>query len=619
MKKAVLIAWLVTFTFQSGAQNLTETQLKDSIHSILTKSNTPGAFVTVVSGDSILFQSEFGSSDAEHTQKVTQKSLFALGSISKTFTALAIMKLVGEGKLSLEDELKKIAPEVPFENDWESSHPVKIKHLLSHRSGFDDMHISAIIKKRERELTALDEVMTFEQSYQSNWQPGLVFSYSNPGYVILGYIIEKTSGIPYQEYITKNVLLPLEMENTAYYSTQKNTDITTGFQRNNGKIESSKAPKLIGESAGGLVSCSSDMSKFLQFFLNENKLDSFGIITREQAAIMQQLQSNFEIENHISTGYSLGMCDKDYGQNDVLFKGHNGSIDGFTSDYIFNQELNLGMAVSSNLFQKSNSKILHLLVDHFVDPSLTSNSKAPIKSTDISTYKEWEGTYKMLNGTNGLANLINAPVRTMKLSIKNNSLSIKRFIRDEEVYYHSGNNGFSPEKNEAAYLFLCNNDGEKALVFYEDTFVKINPLAHYLSTGLLCFGLLSGFLLTMLFLGQILTLPFTRTYLSSTKTTGLMALPFWLMSCSIAIYLSNSSFSNLESLGTVTLTSVSLFACSILFPVFSVYGGFKLYKKRLLFKTNGFKVFYLSLYAGVSMFTIYSIYHGWFDLRLWSI
>lgn len=617
-KKIVIISLLLITTLQSWSQALTNIQLKDSITSILQNTNTPNAFVTVVTKDSILFQSEFGYTDIDKKVKLDKKALFAMGSISKTFTALAIMKLVNEGKLSLDDELKVIAPEIEFHNKWEKTHPVKIKHLLTHRSGFDDMHISALIKKRDSNFTALEEALVFEKSYTTNWKPGLVFSYSNPGYIILGYIIEKTSGVTYQEYITQNILLPLKMDKTSYYSVNGTKNLTTGFQRINNDIEESKIPKLIGESAGGMFSNGDDMSKFLQFFLDENKQNSSGIITSRLAVEMEKLQSDFEISNNITSGYSIGMYDLKYGAKKINFKKHNGSINGFSSDYLYNKELNIGIAISRNLFAKSNQDIISLLVNNFIDTSKITKTKSSNITTDLSKFENWEGTYKMLSGTNNLVDFINAPFRTMQIKIKNDSLYVTRFLSDDEVYTHIENNNFKDVKETFSTLFLCNNDNDKTLVFYEDTFIKISPLKYYISLFLLGIGLFSGVLLSLFFIVQLFILPFRKSITSSLKTSLLIGFPFWLIMGSAVLYLMNSSFLDLDNLGYITVTSVSLFLCTLLFPLFSIYGGYKLFTKQFFFKNNKFKILYTFLFFGVTLLSFYCLYYSWFALRLWS-
>jgi len=617
-KKITIISLLLLVTLQSRSQKLTNTQLKDSITTILKETNTPNAFVTVVTKDGILFQSEFGYTTKEKKVNLDKNGLFAMGSISKTFTALAIMKLVNEGKLNLDDELKVIAPEITFHNKWEETHPVKIKHLLTHRSGFDDMHISALIKKRNRNFTALEEVLVYKKSYTTNWKPGLVFSYSNPSYIVLGYIIEKISGTTYQEYITQNILLPLKMNETTYYSLTKTENLVTGFKRTDTGVEASELPILIGESAGGMFSNGKNMANFLQFFLNENKQRISGIITPQLVTEMEKLQSDFEISNNITSGYSIGMYDLRYMDKKINFKKHNGSINGFSSDYLFNKDLNIGIAISRNLFATSNKDIIELLVNNFVDTSKITKIKSTNSTTDISKFKDWEGTYKMLSGTNNLVNFINAPLRTMKLKIKKDSLYVTRFMSDDEVYTHIENNNFKDVKEDFSTLFLCDNDNNKTLVFYEDTLVKINPLKHYVSLFLLFIGLFAGILVTLFFIVQLFMLPFKKSIKNSLKTSLMIGFPFWLIMGSIILYLMNSSFLDLNNLGNITVISVSLFLCTLLFPLFSIYVGYKMFKKQLFFKNNRFRIVYTFLFFGVTFLSLYSLYYGWFALRLWS-
>ena len=617
-KNSTIITLLLLSTIQGWSQTLTNTQVKDSIISILKKTDTPNAFVRVVSKDSMLFQYEFGYTDKDKKTKLKKESLFAMGSISKTFTALAIMKLVNEGKLSLNDKLKDIAPEIEFYNKWEATHPVTIKHLLTHRSGFDDMHISALIKKRNSEFTALEEVLIYSKSYQTNWKPGLVFSYSNPGYILLGYIIEKTSGISYQKYITKNILLPLKMNNTTYYSLTKTENLITGYQQIENGIEPSDVPKLIGESAGGIYSNGDDMSKFLQFLLDENKQNLVDIITSKQVAEMEKLQSDFETSNNVLYGYSIGMYDLKYGNDKINFKKHNGSINGFSSDYLYNKELNIGITVSRNLFGKSNSDIINLLVNNYIDTSKITPRKYTNQGIGISKFKDWEGTYKMLSNTNNLVDFINAPLRTMQIKIKKDSLYVTRFMSDDEVYIHIKNNSFKDMNERFSTLFLCNNENEKAIVFYEDTLVKINTLKYYTTLFLLFISLVSGVLLTFIFIVQLLILPFKKTILKLLKTTFLIGLPFWLILVSLILYLSNSSFLSLNNLGNITLVSISLFLCTLLFPVFNIYGGYKLFRKQLFFKHYRFSIVYRFLFFGATFLSLYCLYYGWFALQLWN-
>jgi CubicO group peptidase (beta-lactamase class C family) len=101
-----------------------------------------GLMLGITTKDSVLFSEWFWLFRFEAKRRVDEKTLFRMGSITKMFVSLGIMKLVNEGKLKLDDELKKIAPEVPFQNKWESTNPVRIVHLLEHTSAFDDIKLN---------------------------------------------------------------------------------------------------------------------------------------------------------------------------------------------------------------------------------------------------------------------------------------------------------------------------------------------------------------------------------------------------------------------------------------------------------------------------------------------
>ncbi|WP_336070144.1 serine hydrolase domain-containing protein [Mesoflavibacter sp. CH_XMU1404-2] len=608
---------LFCFIFSSKAQQndsnanlpqLSNEEIRDSIFTLLKSTRTPNAFITVVKKDSVLFDLDFPNS--------SENEKFALGSISKTFTALAILKLVDEKKLSLEDHLNEIAPEIDFDNKWESTHPVKIKHLLTHRSGFDDIHISSLIQKRNLKMNASDEVKTFKNSYVSNWQPGLVHSYSNPGYVILGYIIEKISGISYQEFIKNEILIPLEMHNSDYLSRINTSEIIQGFQIRKNVVENVSNPKMIGESAGGLVSTQRDMAKFLQFFINKSKQDSLNIISSSLIAKMQTLQSEFEIFNNINSGYSLGMYDRYFGADKSNFKGHNGSIDGFSSDFIFNPELNLGIAVSRNLFQTSNSKILNLLVDNFAkyDTLIESNQKD--LETKLINIDEWAGSYKMLNGNNELIHFINAPAHILKLTKSGQNILVKRFLGNTEVYEWVKENHFQDKHGRS--IFLCEFDGEKILSLNEDTLVKTTPFFHYSNLFFLALSLITGIFLTIVFLIQLVSIFFNTKAKKLSYLTFLVILPFWLIVASVILYLSNSTYHDLDNLGNISLTSAAIFTFTLFYPLVLVLGGFSLFKKWGTLKKSIIKIGYIITFFSISYLVFYCVTYGWFAIRLWN-
>src|SRR5580693_6249983 len=126
----VLVFFLSLYSYCQNKEFSDVNQLADSIRKLVQQENISGLMVGITTSDSILFSGGFGYADIDAKRPVTGRTLFRMASITKMLVALGILNLVQERKLSLNDELKKIAPEVPIQNNWESSDPVRIIHLL---------------------------------------------------------------------------------------------------------------------------------------------------------------------------------------------------------------------------------------------------------------------------------------------------------------------------------------------------------------------------------------------------------------------------------------------------------------------------------------------------------
>lgn len=117
-------------------------ELTDSIRRIMAQEHVPGQLLVVVARDSVLFAGGLGEANVTTHRPVTAHTLFRIGSVTKSFTALGLLQLIGQGKLRLTDEVRKIAPEVPIDNPWAATDPVRVVHLLEHTAGFDDLHLN---------------------------------------------------------------------------------------------------------------------------------------------------------------------------------------------------------------------------------------------------------------------------------------------------------------------------------------------------------------------------------------------------------------------------------------------------------------------------------------------
>lgn len=214
MYRSLYCCLFLLLSICAGAQQKPLNQQLDQLLTARFKPNGPGCEVLVAKHGQIVYQKAFGLADLEFSVPLQPDMVFHLGSITKQFTAVAILQLAEQGKLSLQDSIQKFIPDYPAKG-----HTITIEHLLTHTSGIKDympFHTDKAFLERW-DVTPKQLIDTFKND-PLDFEPGTRFAYSNAGYYLLGYIIEKISGKTYQNYITDNILRPLDMTRS-YFDT----------------------------------------------------------------------------------------------------------------------------------------------------------------------------------------------------------------------------------------------------------------------------------------------------------------------------------------------------------------------------------------------------------------
>jgi len=186
--------------------------ISSSVDSLLTRvirKNAPGAAVAVIQNGRFLHKKGYGLADLRTKQPVQPETCFMLASVSKQFTAMAIMILKEEGKIAYEDTLPKFFPEVP--RGWKT---ITVKHLLTHTSGIPDRFYLIGYAEGYTNQDILDRLI---QTRYLDFMPGTKHKYSNSGYNLLAMIVEKVSGQPFREFLKERIFDPLGMHNTVVY------------------------------------------------------------------------------------------------------------------------------------------------------------------------------------------------------------------------------------------------------------------------------------------------------------------------------------------------------------------------------------------------------------------
>jgi D-alanyl-D-alanine carboxypeptidase len=323
----------------ANAQQLSRAALVhkiDSIASVPAKSGAvAGMAVAVVRGHDTLLMKGYGFSDLENHVTVTPATVFRIGSVTKQFTSSAIMNLVQQGKLSLDDNITKYLPQVPTHG-----RTITIRELLNHTSGIPNytdvpMGLGTVM----REDISHDSLVALVKNDSLQFEPGSHFYYNNTGYFILGMLIEKISGKPYPEYLNENLFKPNGLSATTYCDTRRIIPHRAqGYQRGRGGLENSDFISMeLPYAAGSLCSTVGDLVAW------SVKLNRGGIVTPASFALMT---TPVTLTSGRPMPYGFGLMPDTIAGHRVI--QHGGGINGFISHVMYLPQDSLAIVVLSN-------------------------------------------------------------------------------------------------------------------------------------------------------------------------------------------------------------------------------------------------------------------------------
>lgn len=321
-------------------------EFRDAAARVLTEAGVPGAGLALVRHDGIEWAGGIGFADRERRTPVTAETGFRVGSISKTFVAIALVQLAEDGFLDLDAPVFDVAPDIAIDNPWEETHPVRVIHLLQHTAGFDDMHFNEIYVRGARPELSLEDVLRLNPSSRRvRWQPGTRMAYSNPGYGVAGLILERTAAMPYEDYIEQEIFQPLGMASSSFrLTTDDEARLARGYSAIDGPpVEFSR---IYLRPAGNMHSSTHDMARFVQMMLGWGELDDAFVIDPEYLGNMEQPRTTLAAEAGLRNGYGSGIITR----LDLPYKmlGHDGGIDGFLSSYGYSPARDIGFVVLLN-------------------------------------------------------------------------------------------------------------------------------------------------------------------------------------------------------------------------------------------------------------------------------
>lgn len=341
MLAPLILLFALTFTgFKSENDSISD--VLDRYFTNLFDPNQPGGAVALMQNDSLIYQAGFGLADIETREKITANTLFNLGSISKTFVANGILMLQEQGKLSVEDDLLKYFPE--FKNQ-DFARDIKIRHLLTHTSGLPDNR--NVAQDPVFYLTAKDAENWYPvtQTDKLVFLPGTNYQYSNPAFNALALIIEKVSGVKWQEFIIENILRPSGMStSTITDGPHPESGVSHGYVNENElwkELDYGEEPTFPAAGNGGVWSSVSEL------ILYEKALQKSTFLTAETIKDSRTVKTfdNWQGEAPPFIGWSWFIGKSPSGLRTV---GHTGSQGGFLCNYVTVPEKGIHFVILCN-------------------------------------------------------------------------------------------------------------------------------------------------------------------------------------------------------------------------------------------------------------------------------
>lgn len=331
-----------------------------------------GAVIVVKDGQPLL-RKGYGMANSEWDIPNTPDTKFRIGSITKQFTAIAILQLAEQGKLKLDDPVSKHYQEAPAR--WEK---ITIHHLLNHTSGIPSYTaIKDFFNKMSRDPRTPAEIVKLTQDQPLEFEPGAQYKYNNTAYVLLGHVIEKASGMTYADYLRKHILDPAGMKDTGYDThAEVLKKRATGYSPN-GKA----APYLdmtLPHAAGSMYSTVDDFVKW------DQALSAGKLISAESWKLMTTPGKS---------DYGYGLIIKPVAGHASMM--HGGGINGFNTNFIRFPEDKLAVAVFANVNGSTPDTLATMLARLYFGEDVKPREKYTEIKLSESELEAFTGTYEL--------------------------------------------------------------------------------------------------------------------------------------------------------------------------------------------------------------------------------
>ena len=552
-----------------------------------------------------------GLRDAAKQVPMQADTRVQVGSVGKVALALGVLRLVSEDRLTLDTPLLQVLPELALKNPWQASDPVRIRHLLAHTSGLDNVRFWQAFSLKPAPETPLAEAFDGGGLLRVRARPGSRYAYSNMGYGLLGMVIERVTGQPYERYLDAQLLQPLGMADSTFgFVTQAGTRVPGDPRLAMGHFEHGVAQAAVPQylrPASQFTTTAADMGKLAQFLMGDGKLEGTQFIDLALMGALSEPSGTDAAQAGLAAGHGLALAARD--RHNVVGACHPGTTAGFRAMLCIYPEQDSAFFVAFNTdaeaadYERFNRLLLR-------DLELPLRAPAP-RGTPAPTVENWQGVYLPSPGAMASMAWIDAVFGFTRVKWDGESLFLIPFQGEPRELEPVGGLLFRASDRSTASHVLMQEDGKHILSDGLRSYERASMLRMLVLWGSLALG--AAGLLYVLLVGA---------YRAARRTLGRgdhLFVPL-LSLLALLLPLPFFYFQSYLRLGDVTLASVLLALATGALPLAMAYGLARCWRSFGAAAETGTlaKWDWVALLAALQLLLVLA-WWGLLPLRMWQL
>ena len=427
--KLTALCVIYTLTYQAQINKVSERVkivIDSTYKALIKKYKVVGLSLAIVDNGEIVYSNGYGFSDRENKVAATDKTIYRIGSCTKSFTSFSILQLQEKKLLDVNQSVKKYLPELTIESRFNDNNQIFINDMMTHVSGLPCDIINGFFCDSPPDIKWLIQ----ELNKQTTMSPRRYKqAYSNVAYGLLGEVIARIGNTSYSNYVNENIFKPLNM--TSSYI-DNDVELSKGFSKAYVNNKLIKEPLIRDQGAGLIHSNVLDMSNYLLMYLNKGSLNNKQLLSPELIADMQQNHiDDLYLPSNQSWGYGLysskAIAKKDKDSTIVTITGHGGDTYAFHADFGIINELGVGVVLLTNSDRgtaiNDATKLLKIYLKQAKGKTLNTTYEEPL-SAHASANKGINCTYNDRVGNYNFGNLLMKVNNPKKIKFKQGPATI---------------------------------------------------------------------------------------------------------------------------------------------------------------------------------------------------